>query len=239
MIMKPNIKGEIMEFTKFKKIPRLSRDITCTEKIDGSNAQLFICPKDNLTAYLYQDENSYISKTFKDQFCVAENDDSLMFAGSRKRWLDCSSQGDNQGFAKWVKDNAEELFKLGDGHHFAEWYGAKIQRRYGLNHRRFALFNVHRWHQVGYNARLVSVNPRTDEEKFTSEAPSCCDVVPILYEGLFDTESIENVLDSLRLTGSRAVPGFMNPEGVVVFHKASGQLFKKLIENDEQPKGRK
>jgi hypothetical protein len=28
----------------------------------------------------------------------------------------------------------------------------------------------------------------------------------------------------------------MNPEGVVIYHTASGQLFKKTIENDEKPK---
>jgi hypothetical protein len=29
----------------------------------------------------------------------------------------------------------------------------------------------------------------------------------------------------------------MRPEGIVVFHTASGALFKKTIEGDEKPKG--
>ncbi|GAA1639362.1 hypothetical protein GCM10009700_27880 [Brevibacterium sanguinis] len=32
-------------------------------------------------------------------------------------------------------------------------------------------------------------------------------------------------------------PGYMNPEGIITFHSASGQVYKTLIENDELPKG--
>jgi hypothetical protein len=44
-------------------------------------------------------------------------------------------------------------------------------------------------------------------------------------------------MDYLILNGSYAAPGFMNPEGIIIYHTASGQLFKKLIESDHQPKG--
>ena len=67
--------------------------------------------------------------------------------------------------------------------------------------------------------------------------PFCCGCVPVLYRGMFDTETIKNVLTSLEYNGSYAEPGFMQPEGVVIFHAASGQLFKKTILNDEKPKG--
>jgi hypothetical protein len=33
-----------------------------------------------------------------------------------------------------------------------------------------------------------------------------------------------------------AVPGFMRPEGVVIFHTASGTLYKKTVKDDHQPK---
>jgi hypothetical protein len=62
-------------------------------------------------------------------------------------------------------------------------------------------------------------------------------VVPTLFRGVFDTGSIDICLDQLRLNGSVASPGFMQPEGVVIFHVASGHLYKKTIEKDEQPKG--
>jgi len=37
--------------------------------------------------------------------------------------------------------------------------------------------------------------------------------------------------------GSLASPGFMLPEGIVIYHKASKTLFKKTLKNDESPKG--
>lgn len=45
------------------------------------------------------------------------------------------------------------------------------------------------------------------------------------------------ILDKLRTEGSVAVPGFMNPEGVVIYHHAGGQYYKVLLDGDELPKG--
>jgi len=44
-------------------------------------------------------------------------------------------------------------------------------------------------------------------------------------------------LQYLETEGSAAAPGFMKPEGICVFHEASGTLFKATIEGDEKPKG--
>jgi hypothetical protein len=150
------------------------------------------------------------------QVCIT--DDGTIRAGSRNRWV--TPDDDNYGFARWVVENADELRRLGPGQHFGEWWGQGIQRRYGLEEKRFSLFNVSRWD--GENA----VN-----------RPACCHVVPTLFRGVFDTGSIDICLDQLRLNGSVASPGFMQPEGVVIFHVASGHLYKKTIEKDEQPKG--
>lgn len=229
----------MIEFKKFSKIPRLSRDCIITEKIDGTNAQIFIATElktiydyINMDVYKLYDWNE-----FKEKYCLyskaihQENECPnfiFIFAGSRKRWLDCSSSGDNHGFAKWVKANAEELFKLGEGRHFGEWYGKGINRNYGLDEKRFALFNVGKWVS---NA----TSPLQDDKQ--QYCPSCCEVVPILYNGMFDTQKIAEVLEKLRIDGSSAVPGYLNPEGIVIYHKASGQLFKKTIMDDEKPKG--
>jgi len=62
-------------------------------------------------------------------------------------------------------------------------------------------------------------------------------VVPVLYQGMFDIAEIQNQLDLLKDCGSMAVGGFMNPEGVVIYHSASGKLFKQTIKNDESQKG--
>jgi hypothetical protein len=63
------------------------------------------------------------------------------------------------------------------------------------------------------------------------------DVVPILASGLFADSLVESALNQLRVYGSMASPGFMRPEGIVVYHTAAGQYFKKTLEKDEQRKG--
>lgn len=144
---------------------------------------------------------------------VAE--DGHIIAGSRSRWL--IDGADNFGFAAWVKEHEEELRGLGVGYHYGEWYGQGIQRGYGLTERRFALFNVKRWD-----------NP---------SRPACCEAVPVLGSGFEADGVVKRLVDELIANGSRAVPGFMKPEGVVVFHTAAGTLQKVLIEGDDKPKG--
>ena len=135
-------------------------------------------------------------------------------AASRTRWISVGS--DNFGFAKWVEDNRVELLRLGPGRHFGEWWGVGIQRGYGLSERRFSLFH-----------------PKWQDE---ATRPACCKAVPILYHGPFNTTAVQAAVGRLEIMGSRAVPGFMKPEGVVVYHMAAGQYFKVTVENDAQHK---
>ncbi len=58
-------------------------------------------------------------------------------------------------------------------------------------------------------------------------------MVPILLEDRFSTEMAAQCVDVLRVMGSFASPGFMKPEGVVVFHTASQTPYKTFLENDE------
>jgi hypothetical protein len=209
-----------MKFVEFKKIPRLSRDMIITEKIDGSNGQVAIIPSDS-------EEFIGCEDGFVEQCCLANKqiDETkwlYMFAGSRNRWLSTGKQNDNHAFAYWVKENSEELFQLGPGRHFGEWYGKGIQRGYGLEEKRFALFNVSKWQ----NKDL----PLVDEKQ--KYPPSCCEVVPVLYEGMFDTNVINVALEDLRVNGSKAVPGYLNAEGICIYHTAAGQYFKKTLTND-------
>jgi hypothetical protein len=208
------------EFVEFPKIARLSRECVITEKIDGTNAQVLV-----------------VERAAVDLNCPGVIvGDYILRAGSRNRWL--TEDADNFGFAKWVSANAEALALLGPGRHFGEWWGAGIQRRYGLSEKRFSLFNVARWHAVDTQPYVsASADPRTPP-KASTEAPACCHVVPVLHRGPFDTKWIGDVLDDMRRNGSVAAPGFMNPEGVVIFHTASGQMFKKTLEKDAEPKSR-
>ena len=89
---------------------------------------------------------------------------------------------------------------------------------YGLKEKRFSLFNTSRWSDP-----LIR--------------PACCHVVPILYIGMFDTNKIIEVMNELLEHGSYAAEGYMRPEGVVIFHTASGHLYKKTFEKDDSGKG--
>lgn len=137
---------------------------------------------------------------------------------SRKRFI--TPEDDNFGFARWVAENVDGLIRtLGIGLHFGEWWGSGIQRGYGLSEKRFSLFNAKRW------------------GKEDLSAVAGLGVVPVITTYTMGDHAIDLALDTLRKEGSLAAPGFMNPEGIVVYHTASGQLFKVLLENDELPKG--
>lgn len=176
-----------MEFESFGKIARLTRQVVITEKIDGTNAQVYV------------------------------GEDGTVKAGSRTRWV--TPEDDNFGFAAWVKEHEDELRALGPGRHFGEWWGRGIQCNYGLAERRFSLFNVNRW---------------------TAETPppACCSVVPVLWDGLFDTGAINDVLAHLESHGSDAAPGFMEPEGIMIYHTAARIYFKKTLDKDAEPKSK-
>jgi len=194
-------------FNEFSKISRLSRTMIVTEKIDGTNAQVCIQSIGEITA----DET---------RFVIAEQDGFTMLAGSRNRWI--TPDDDNHGFAVWVRDNSKELWELGPGRHFGEWWGSGIQRRYGQAEKHFSLFNVSRW--------LV------DYDNSKPLCPPCCRVVPVLYHGMFDTAFINSTMTMLH-AGSVAASGFDKPEGVVIYHEAARVMFKKTFEKDASGKG--
>ena len=178
----------MIEFEEFPKIARLSRECTITEKIDGTNGQIFI------------------------------GDDGSFLVGSRTRWLNADT-GDNHGFLLWAMTHKDELMKLGPGRHFGEWWGSGIQRKYGLSEKRFSLFNTFRW---------------ADD----AMRPACCHVVPILATGLFSSVMAEGVIETLRETGSQASPGFMKPEGIIIYHHAARVYLKKTLDKDDEYKGK-
>ena len=191
------------QFTQFPKMARLQREVIVTEKIDGTNAQVYI------------------------------TDDGKMLFGSRTRWI--TPGDDNFGFARWATDHKDELMQLGPGRHFGEWWGRGIQRNYGLNYRRFSLFNVVRWCPHGEVPKAIpTADPRN--VKMQEMLPSCCHLVPILWQGLFSTAEATIQLWELGQTGSQAAPGFMNPEGIVLFHTAGNVGFKMTLDNDGVPK---
>ncbi len=153
--------------------------------------------------------------------CIGIDEDGSFQVGSRSRWLGAAT-GDNMGFALWAHSHKDELMKLGPGRHFGEWWGAGIQRNYGLpkGEKRFSLFNVSRW---------------ADD----TLRPACCHVVPVLTraEGL-ESLDVFLLMEGLRVNGSTAAPGFMKPEGIVIFHAQGNVAFKKTFDKDDAGKGR-
>lgn len=179
-------------FKPWPKTPRLFREMTITEKIDGSNGAIIV------------------------------TEDGQVAAQSRNRLVTPGKLTDNYGFARWVEDNAGLLAELlGPGHHYGEWWGGKIARGYGLKEKRFSLFNTDRYSAIPLG--LVEG----------------LGTVPVLYKGNFDSAYVEYAINTLIEEGSIAAPGFMDPEGVIVHHSAAQGVFKVLIENDHQPKGKK
>jgi len=200
-------------YIAFPKIARLRRDIIVTEKIDGTNGQIFIWDELGINP---DTDNLFGTPPDGVPWLCDENGIHLA-AGSKSRWV--TPLNDNYGFASWAQQNASDLIQLGHGRHFGEWWGSGIQRKYGLKEKRFSLFNTTRW-KDGL-PRIPGVH-----------------VVPVLYQGMFDEGKIIHTLWSLQVTGSVAAPGYMNPEGVVIFHTASGAMFKQTIFHDEVPKGK-
>jgi hypothetical protein len=179
------------DFQEFPKIARVSRMMTITEKIDGTNASILI------------------------------EQDGTFLTGSRTRWI--TPEDDNFGFSRWAHEHKEELLTLGPGHHFGEWWGSGIQRKYGQKGKHWSLFNTGKWLEEYDNARPI--------------CPLCCRVVPVLYRGMFDTCFINSTLAGLLVSGSIAANGFMDPEGIVIYHEAARIMFKKTFKKDEGGKG--
>ena len=134
--------------------------------------------------------------------------------GSRNRWI--TPNDDNYGFATFVEENKETLINLlGLGQHFGEWAGPGINSGEGLRERCWILFDPWRYKTI------------------PEDYPPRVKPVPILHEGEISPTTITNIMDDLIMNGSKLVPGYMKPEGIVV--SINGQRYKKVFESEESP----
>lgn len=191
-----------MEFKAFEKINRLNNvGMQITQKIHGTNAQVMIYEVLEQTGF-QPDGHSYIQVDGKTFF---------IRAGSRTRWI--YPGDDNYGFAQYVDQNKEAFVRLlGPGQHFGEWAGLGINSGEGLDKKIFVLFDFWKY----------------PPER---ELPPGCVVVPVLYQGAFDLNKIEEVMADLKTNGSKLAPGFMRPEGIVI--TTMGHRLKKVFEAEE------
>jgi hypothetical protein len=266
------------EVKEFGKIGRLNRDITITEKIDGTCHAVIIEPIMVSLAGPGGGSEDFPTGEFH------------ITAQSKTKLL--TDANDPYQFRAWVEEHAKVLINtLGVGIHFGEWWGKKIQRAYDMKSRVFSLFNIERWEDnnegraalacargVGVDIRTVPVlyrgpwtgllgykvndEAREDHGQWMNLAAQTdwSDVdfareveaqIELLYEriqvltqmDLRDAVNIRTamvnprpryapnfILEHLRRTGSQAAPGYMRPEGIVVYHKASDTLLKAYVD---------
>jgi len=218
----------VHEFTEWPKTKRLFRDIVVTEKLDGTNSAIHLTPVADWEADLITsvpgDSSLHVVEVDGVKWAVT--------AQSRRRIITPGKTTDNYGFAGWVYDNAADLVRiLGEGLHFGEWWGRGIQRGYGLDGRVFSLFNTARWFETGEDG-YDSMSTRAELSALAGQIGA----VPVIYQGTFSEARIHHALMSLKLHGSHAAPGFMNPEGVCVYHSQSRNVYKVTLDNNDAGK---
>lgn len=173
------------DFKSFGDTPYITKlEMAITQKVHGSNGQI----------YIYKDDKGNLD----------------LKVGNRTRWI--TLEDDSFWFAEFVYSQKEEFIsKLGEGRHFGEWIGPRINAGEGLTERKFLLFNWRRWKD--------------------KELPVNVMCVPVLYIGKISLEEIDNAMEKLRIEGSALVKGYMKPEGVVV--EIRDQFYKKVFLNEE------
>lgn len=193
-------------------VPRLFRDVTLTEKLDGHTAALHIEPvRSRRIAGITE-----LPVRPGDVFSVDEAEFTFYRVSVQNRTRLVTMHEDVAGIAAWAMENAAGIVAaLGPGIHFGEWWGYKICRGYGLppGDRRFSLFNTARW---------AALNGTQVPGLFS---------VPVLWEGSLENnwDAIGTQLDLLKSRGSVAAPGYAYPEGLVMYHHDGDTMYKVRI----------
>lgn len=215
------------KFEAFPDIKKLGNaQLTITQKIHGSNAQIYIFKNreslETIASMPDEERAAELVAKYPGKSLVIEfAGDAIGFhvysefmdlkCGSRTRWI--APGNDNYGFAAHVYEHKQEFIdKLGPGKHFGEWAGLGINSGEGLKDKALVLF---------------------DHWKYPTDRalPPKTVVVPVLYEGPFDLSKVGEVMADLKANGSKLCPGFMRPEGVVV--RIKGERYKVVFDAEE------
>jgi hypothetical protein len=228
-----------MEFQEWPKTSRLYAEsgVTITEKIDGTFGVVVIeeRPFGSYVQYtrLFRDDVAFSraygvslpewTNTEVGRVLTVVNGPEKFdlryptveyWVGAQSRNRMITDKNDNFGFGAWVKENAQSLInELGEGRHVGEWWGRGVGRGYGLNEKRFSLFNTRKWSGVEFTTPGLGV-------------------VPVLWEGIFDSEMIARSVEAISARGSFAAPGFARPEGICIYHRGSDTIFKYTLDGD-------
>lgn len=149
---------------------------------------------------------------------IVFNENGDMIVGSKNRVI--TPNNDNFNFAEWAYTYKTFLFEfLGQGRWYGEWAGQGIQRNYGLDHKRFYLFNP----------RGFTNNEEDDSKKhINNELYNIgLDVVPILYNKEYTFNCINDTMENLR--GHSKINNYHNPEGIII--QIGKSYFKNTFDN--------
>lgn len=209
-----------MEFKPFNKILHIGKlYMSITQKIHGSNAQV----------YIYRDENAELQ----------------IKAASRSRWI--SPEDDNYGFARFIHDNRDEIInKLGEGRHFGEWAGPGINTGEGLKQKTFCLFNWRRWQgkelppqttivPLLYKGKISLDAINQTMERLKTEGsflvPGYMKPEGIVIE--LDCQFYKNVFDEEEVAWNEKVKVLSHEVGVDVSYLFQPKRLEKLLSKDE------
>jgi hypothetical protein len=243
-------------FKEWPKIGRLNRDIVITEKIDGTNGAIGIVPISGEGAtLLLPGEVSFGGTIYqvyaqsRSRIVTPENDNYGFAAWVRKNAkVLVATLGEGLHFGEWwgVGINrgyglTERRFSLFNTSKWGEGQGALLLADARLNG--VALYSV----PVLFTGPWTLNCGYIDGEKIASSGP---DEQPWLkpeqmqgWPGVSDQPNPRPrytpnfICEWLEHVGSFAAEGYMEPEGIVIYHKASDTCFKMTIKDDEKPKG--
>jgi len=198
-----------MEFEKFSKIARYSRDCVITEKIDGTNAQICITDEGDFltgsrTRWITPEDDNYGFSRWAN-----ENKEELLKLGKGNHFGEWWGQGIQREYGMDKK-----VFSLFNTHRWAK-VGKELKEYKSQDPKQPSKFQE-------YAPSCCRVVPVIHEGLFCDANIQYC-LNMLVSHGSYAAD----------IKDGRS---FKNPEGVVIFHTAQGYLFKKTIIGDEKPK---
>ncbi len=250
-----------LEFKEWPKIGRLNRDIVITEKIDGTNGAIGIirepagslaqCGPDRVII----DSDWYrVYAQSRTRIVTPGNDNYGFAAWVRKHAvLLVKTLGEGIHFGEWwgagINRNyrlTEKRFSLFNTGKWAADPGAlalQLARAEGC-----PIYSVPVLYTGPWSGVLGYIDGEQQAILDATENPPAGKVwlTPEQMGGWPEVQDLPNprpryaphfIREWLKHVGSFAAPGFMKPEGIVIYHRASDVCFKATIENDEMHKG--
>ncbi len=195
-----------IEFKEFPKISRYSREVIVTEKIDGTNACIFI-----------GEDGEFLTGS-RTRWITPEDDNYGFSRWAYEHKNELMQLGPGRHFGEWWGNGIQRGYGLPKGE--------KI----------FSLFNVIRWCLHGQEPQPIKTgDPRTVKMQDVLP-PCVGIVPFLWHGNFDDLDVKLLLDDLSRNGSYAVAYKFMQPEGIVIWHVAGNVGFKKTIEKDSEPK---